>query len=218
MGKAIEEDRIQAVWDWCSEAYLRHGKRLTFPANTDRKKTYQWRYARAIANKFQQWDFDDQTARKFIDIAVNYAKQKGSLHKGLAVLHQSNMLDVCYKKLQEQSDKNGQELDVLASTKKWFDQVTDGNTINILLHRADPRSFSNLTIWYRANRLSPLFLALSHSCTSALTRLQKDNPDERTMLPTAARLFSLRSKIVQDLNTFKQARRIFKTDWRELCP
>ena len=212
----VNEDTIQTVWDWCSDAYLRNGKRLSFPSNTDRKKTYQWRYARAIACKFAQWKFDNPTARKFIDIAVGHAKSIGVLHKGLAVLHQSNMMDVCYKKLQQQSEKNGQDLIVLTNMKKWFDR-TIGGDVKVLLHRSAPGAFTNLTMWYKARRLSPLFLALSKSCTYALAKLHEQDPVERKMLPSLSKLFMLRSQVVDDISNLKRIRRIFSTDWREMC-
>lgn len=207
------EDQVQVVWDWCSDAYLRYGQRLTFPSATDKRKTYQWRYAKALARKFDQWGFDDSTSRKFIDIAVGHAKHIGVLRKGLAVLHQSNMLDICYKKLQEQSDRNMQEVDSITSMKKWFDNMV-GNDRAILLYRSNPRAYCNITTWYKANKISALFLALSRSCTYALSQL---SPEERQVLPSVERLFLLRSRVVDDLSTFKKLRRIFETDWREVC-
>ena len=109
----LSEEQIMTVWHWCFETYIRHNVKLQFPAHTDRTKTYQWRYVRAIALKFAEWDFDESTSRQFINIAVDHAKEVGVFRKGLAALHQSNLLEICYAKLQSQSDTSNQSLDSL---------------------------------------------------------------------------------------------------------
>lgn len=208
------EDKVQTVWDWCSDAYLRHGRKLTYPANTDIHKTYQWRYVKAIAQKFDTWGFDDSTSRKFIDIAVGYAKQRGTLHKGLAVLHRNDMLEICYNILQKQADKNTQNMNTLIDMKKWFDSQTN-NDYKVLLQRITPKAFPNIIIWYRANKISELFMACSKDCMRALAELQKTNQDEYRLLPTLEQLFLLRMKI--DNIVAQKLKLVFRSDWREMC-
>lgn len=214
----VNDDRIWAVWNWCSDAYLRNGQRLSFPANTDPTRTYQWRYVKSITERFVEWEFDDDTCRKFIDIAVNYANQRGVLRKGLTVLHQSNMLDICYKMLQEEKDTTRQSQDSLETVHKWYRmQIGNRKPIEVLLQRPNIGAMCNLTQWYRARKLTDKYLAVSKSCSRALGRLAKVDPDERLMLPKATKLYSLRSDIIKDLDTLKLARRILGKDWRNLC-
>jgi hypothetical protein len=213
-----DADKIWKVWNWCSDSYLRHGIRLSFPKHTDPVKTYQWRYCRSLTEKLEEWDFDDETSCRFIDIAVQHAKSIGVLRKGLAVLHQGNMLGVVYDLLQQESEFDDQSIQSLVYIKKWFDQqISDGNLITYLLERPHPGSYCNITIWYQANRLSPLFISLSRSCCKALNRLKKLDEEERGLLPKVTELYRLRSDFTDDVNCLKKAKDILGEDWRELC-
>lgn len=214
----IAEDQVQNVWDWCSEAYLRHGSRLTLPANTNPTKTYQWRYARAITNKFNEWNFDTDTSRKFIDIAAKRAKECGLLHKGLAILHQHNMLQICYEELQQEERHNHDNISLLRGMKQWVDsQIGDSDPLSIMLSRANNRSLCKLTIWYKATKLSPLYLSLSQSCRTALSRIQESFPDERRLMPSAPQLYVQRTEFLDEVENKRQAQLIFTTDWKEIC-
>lgn len=205
------------VWGWCSEAYIRHGFKLQFPAHTNPTKTYQWRYVKAIAVKFAEWNFDEQTAKHFINIAVVHGKEAGVLRKGLAALHQANMLEICYKKLKDQSDTNRQSLDSLTHIRDWLYQRSDGDILKTLLYRNDADEFCNLVKWVQASRLSPLYLSLSKVCGLALARLQVSHSNERELLPKTTKLYMLRSEFLEDAGNVEQAKRIFGPDWRKLC-
>lgn len=214
----MDDNRVLDVWSWCSEAYLRQGRRLSLPAGTDPSKTYQWRYATAIAKKFEEWELPDEAAKKFIDIAVRLAKEKGLLNKGLAVLHQHNMLDLCYEELQEESNNNTRTTDSLRHIKSWLSKkIGDGNAVEVLSSRADPDGFCNLTMWFQASRITPLYLALSRSCSKVLARLNRDYPDERGLLPRQTELYILWQEFLKDQGNLNQARDIFEQDWREPC-
>lgn len=211
-------DQVWKVWNWCSDSYLRHGIRLAFPKHTKPEKTYQWRYCRALVAKFGEWDFDDDTAVRFIDIAVKHAKNIGMLRKGLAIFHQSNMLHVVHDMLHAESMLYVQSLDTIGATHKWLrQQIGDGQPCEMLLRRSKAGALCNLAIWYHANKIPALYIALSKSCYRALATLEKQGMDERDQLPKATDLYRLRSDFVQDINNLKQARCILGDDWRELC-
>lgn len=205
------------VWGWCSEAYIRHGIKLQFPARTNPQKTYQWRYAKAIALKFDEWDFDEATSKQFIDIAVVHAKETGVLRKGLATLHQANMLEICYEKLKTQSDTNRQAIDSLRYIHNWLTQRANGNLFETLLQRANADELCNLVQWVQASRISPLYLSLSRTCGQALARLAKLHPDERALLPKTTTLYMLRANFLEDVGNVELAKQIFGSDWRKLC-
>lgn len=214
----MDDARVLNVWSWCSDAYLRVGRKLSLPAGTNPAKTYQWRYATAIAKKFEEWDLSDEAAKKFIDIAVRTAKDRGMLQKGLAVLHQTNMLALCYKQLQAESADNSHTLDSLRHIRSWLQKkVGDRDCLEVLLDRGYAGGFCNLTMWFQATRLSPLYLALSRSCNMALARLDRDSPDERSLLPKQTRLYLLYEGFLKDQGNLNQVRDIFKQDWRTSC-
>lgn len=205
------------VWEWCSQAYLQHGFRLTFPAKTDPTKTYQWRYARAIALKFAEWDFDEATSCQFISIAIRHCHEAGVLRKGLAALHQSNLLQVCYDKLQKQANTNQQCAHSIEHIHKWLMNKSDGDLLQSLLYRRDPDEFCNLVKWVQASRVSRLYLALSKTCGIALARLARTHPDEREILPKTTKLYMLRVEFTEDASNVNRVKRILGPDWRELC-
>jgi len=215
----LDDGQIKAVWLWCSEAYLRHGRKLNFPKGTDPSKTYQWRYVVAIAKKFDEWGFDEQTAQRFLDIAVRYAKQSKTMQKGLAIFFQSNILNICYEKLQAELNDNSQTLSMLRHIRGWLWRKTGSNPLlETLLKREVDDGFCNLSMWYHASRISPLFLALSRACAQSLARLNVDYPTERELLPPQTTLYLIRDEFLRgDVNNLVQAREIFANDWREPC-
>ena len=212
------EDRILDVWQWCSEAYIQYGRKLTFPAHTDPSKTYQWRYAKAIAQKFEEWDFDEPTAKKFIGIAIERSKILGIMHKGLAALHQKNLLDLCYKILQEECKNNNQDIELIKFTKDWLSgRAQNSELTQVLLDRNDPDSFCNLVKWYQASKISDLYLSLSKSCKRAMSAIE--GTDERTLLPKATILHKVRAKFMEDPTNKKELKKIFgKRSEGTLCP
>lgn len=214
------EDRVQEVWQWCSEAYIQHGIKLSLPKNTDPQKTYQWRYARSLAKKFEQWDFDEQTSRRFIAVALKHIKNSRS-NKGLAIFHQNNLLDAIYKELQKEISTNRDSLGSLEASHQWVIGHVGNNMVRSLLCRSDLDSFTNIVRWHQASKLSDLYLSLSYSCFKALAILARSKDrsdlDERRLLPSAARLYLLRSEFVNDVSRMKKAQEILQSDWREQC-
>ena len=213
----VSDDMIMTVWEWCSEAYLQLGHRLAFPANTDRTKTYQWRYLRSIATKFVEWEFDDQTSKQFIETAARYCKNAGLLCKGLAALHQSNLLQVCYDEMQKKIDSSRSHADSIRATNIWLSERSSGDLVKTLLRRRDPDEFCNITKWFQSSRLPKLYLALSKSCSIALARLSKTHPEEREALPRTTTLYMLRSEFLKDPSNVSEVKSILGQDWREVC-
>ena len=210
---AIDE-HVMDVWKWCSEAYLQYGMRLSFPAGTDPHRTYQWRFLLSIIDKFNQWGFDDITSKRFISIAAGEAKRRGVLKKGLAALHQTNMLEICYQIVTSQQKDNINQIDSLIPMKKWFDSQCGSDPLNILLYRKNQDSLSNIVMWYQASKLSDLFLSLSKVCGKATIRL-RNNEIEYRLLPAVTTLYLIRSDFLSELNNEKATRILFGTDWRK---
>lgn len=214
----ISDDKIYEIWNLCVEVYLQYGRKLSFPDKTDPRKTYQWRYARALAIKFNEWEFDQETAKSFVQIAVSYAKAGNRLNKGLAALHQGNLLQICYDRLQKEHNNTEQTASSLKTIKSWVDdKVKEGDAVTIFLKRKTPDSFCNLVIWVQASKISPLYLSLSRSCSKALAKLSKQDPFQRGLLPPATTLYKLRSQFLDNSENREMSKAILKNDWRDLC-
>jgi len=184
----------QDVWLWCSDAYLRHGIKLRLPECSDHTKTYQWRYIKSLTKKFNEWEFNTGTCLKFIEIAVKYAKELKVLNKGLSIFHQSNMLNICYKKLTESTDIDGNMTSRLISGHNVLAGVKDKQ--GFLLKRQDSLSFRNITNYYMSRLICSEYLALSKSANKALRTLASNDPQERQLLPSDAALYLLRIRIL----------------------
>lgn len=205
-------ERVQAVLGWCSQAYLRHGHALKFPERTDPKKTYNWRYLTAIAKKFDEWEFDDATAEKFVNIAVDYAAERKLASKGLAVLHQANLLAECYKRLKLAADDSNHYLAALEADVAWL-RRNDLCTVSKLLRRKNLDSYSALTDAYLRGKLSDITFALSKACYFASIELSKIDPVEHRMLPKYTDLYLLRKKFCKEHDVVR-AKEILGNDWR----
>lgn len=211
LDNGLTYDIIDNVWNICLETYIQHGFKLSFPKGTDPKKTYQWRYVSAIAKKFVEWDFDTEMSKRFIDIAVKYSKSAGTLCKGLAALHQNNMLDICYKELLSESDNDSQSISSLMCVNTWLNSKIGTNDLyDILIKRHKTDGFRNLTMWYQASRITPLYMSLSRSCIRAIKTI--DDEYEQLILPKMTTLYTIRTSFLDDLNDLDKVRNILKQD------
>ena len=214
----INSTRIWSLWETCQQAYLRNGRKLQLPPNTDPTKTYQWRYLNAMMQKFDEWEFDNDMIEKFVDIAVRHAKEVGILCKGLAALHQKNLLEICYKTLQQEVDTSNQRLESLRVIKRWLQQqIGKKDLFRTLLKRTNVDSAPNIILWYQANKISELYMALSKSCYNALLTLEKSGSDDLILLPKANHLYWIYHDFVMNKCDESQAKHILENDWRNLC-
>jgi len=214
MNDEISDQEIYKVWNWCSDTYLQYGIKIAFPANTDPKKTYQWRYTSGIVKKFKEWEFQEETAKMFIQVAVVQAKRKGVLRKGLAALHQHNILDICHKIVINQSKENVSIVDSLKSMKEFYDnKIGSKDPLQVLLYRPSPRALTNITQWYQSNKISELFIALSKHCTKAVSRLTETV--DYQLLPKQTSLYMLRQEVITDASKSHKVSAIFQNDWRD---
>lgn len=206
-------DRVLDVWTWCQEIYLQQGRvKLSFPRGTDPTKTYQYRYMQQLTGRLAEWEFDEPTSRRFIEIAVAYAQEKRLLHKGLALMCQGNLLDVALQRLEQERKTNMNILSDLERTHSWVTvKVGDREAIQILSARKHPDAHCNLVKWYGEKRLSDLYLALSASCGETLRRLGNS---ERLEVPSQSRLYLARLAFLQDKSNLREAKRIMGEDWR----
>jgi hypothetical protein len=207
------------VWNWCCAAYSKQGRRLSFPAGTAPANTYQWRYVTAIAKKFKEWNFDDVTAQRFIDVAVQHSKSIGTMHKGLAALHQGNLLQLCYDKLLAESNHNRTTIDMLGRMHHWvMERVGDCDPVAVMLKRETPRAPVNLAAWYCASKIDALYVALAAPCRQVIAKLEATNSNDRALLPKRTELFLLRDEFMQDADNVRRLKTIFAQELAPTCP
>lgn len=199
------DEQVKVIWELCVAAYIRHGRRLQFPSNTDVTKTYQWRYASAITKKFNDLKFDNSTAEYVIDLAVAHAKQTGTMRKGLASILQNNLIDICCEKLKNESTSYKQAVDSIISIHLWLKKKVNGqDPLTVLRHRNSRDEFCNLTMWSQASYVTPIYLALSKTCSAVLDELTRYHPYERQLLPKQTSLYILKTDFLKDKNNLKK--------------
>ncbi len=214
MSAVILEDKLMKIWQWCHDIYLQHGIKLNFPKGTDPTKTYQWRYIKSINKKFDEWEFDDLTAQRYIEIVVSQAKRHNILRKGLAALHQRHMLEYCYNIFTSQITNNSSKQKHLASVKAWFDaKIAGEEALNVLLKRSSKRALPNIIIWYQSSQLDDLFISLSKSCSQAARSIKDDA--EKRLIPSSTTLYLVRNEFLAEINNSHFAKELFGTDWRK---
>lgn len=218
MSNLITNSRVQQVYQWCSEIYSSNGHILRFPKNTNPCDTYQWRYLRSLASKFDELDLSDEDCRKFIEIIIKYAKNNGLTSKGLAIFQQSNIIDVCYDSLVKMQNNSECTLSSLSSMKTWLDsKISDNDPVRVLTDRKNINGLCNITTWYESSKISDLFFALSRCCGRAYSRLNEMNSADCDFLPNQSKCYIIRAKVTQDSNFVQRAKQIFGNDWRNVC-
>jgi hypothetical protein len=211
-----EFDTVEKVWAWCQDSFKKHKVNISFPKDTDRTKTYQWRYASRLVRRIEEWEFDDNTARAFIDAVVGYARDNHLLRKGLAAFFQGNVLQICYDRLGEREEIVDAKATRLAESKRFVDAHSGGESIvEVLVGRNSTRF--NIVEWYEIDKISKLYLATSRACTVALARLKKLDDGQRELLPTASELLSLCSDVSTDQSFSRKLALILGSDWRKVC-
>ena len=212
-------DVVKRVWLWCRDAFAQAGYRISFPKNTNPQKTYQWRYAARLAQKLDEWELDEETSKAFIEIMVEYIAERGLLRKGLSAFFQTNALQVCYDRLDNYCSRKARRIESLQESKKFIDAKSRNRPIQrLLLDRPRLDANANIVAWFESNDISMVFLAVSRSCTAALSKLAEVAPEQRDLLPTSADLFCVRSDLMKDKWSREQAKKILGPDWRQLCP
>jgi len=203
------------TWKWCQEAFAAQGVKLTFPKNTDPKKTYQWRYVTRLANKIDEWELDRPTAKAFINFAVGYVKEKKLLHKGLSVFFQGNMMDICLDRMQKYASSSSDRITQLNSVHKFINDRRNGRSaVALLLSRESFGKLRNIVRWYKSGDITEAYLSMSAACTEALSKLAIVAPHERILLPTESELCCLAIDLSKDGDFRAKAKSILNNDWR----
>lgn len=207
------DERTHKVWKWCCEAFNANGKILRLPGNTQPHKTYSWRYATRLAQRLEEWDFDDATSERFIRTAVTVAKESKLFHYGLQALLRPSIVELCYLRLKQEEQKKTSLIRIIENTRRALiaKEATDPYA---LLQRQSVFSYCLLTKLYQEGTITDVYLPFSMSCHRALAVLSRTNTRERSLLPSRADLFALADGFKQDTDFIQQIQEALIDDWR----
>lgn len=188
--QAISEDE---VWSWCFDAYLLEGIRLRFPKSSDYTKTYQWRYVKAITKKFNEWNLNEESCKKFISVAVEFARRKRVLRKGLSVLHQKNIMQLCYDEMILEIESLDNKNMALIKCCDQYSSLGFSSFSSYLKSKVNPRALSNLTSLFLARKMPLEFMSLNKVTMECYKTL---DDSEKALLPSLAQLYICRKRML----------------------
>lgn len=159
------------------------GRKVSFPANTPKEKTYLWRWLKVFKNRIDEWELDQKTTAKFISYIVDYARQNKQLNRGAAILNRDDILKICYDRLRDELHHCENMYDRLSKEV----QVIDGNLLD------NPNGgYPNIVQWYHSGLISLELLSLSAKCIKAISNLNEEDaaelPDKRQLIKTRTRI------------------------------
>ncbi len=222
MSETISDAYIFKLWDICFKAYLQHGYKLSFPHNTDPKRTYHWKYLKSIAVKFNRWEFDEATIIRFIDIAVKRVKYKQLLCKGLSALHQKNLFDLVYKDLMRENEESARLIEIIESSRKYLLSKLNSGTsrkelVKALLTREKFNKSYAITNAFMSKKITKQYMALSYSCNKSISFLKEKNDGDTILLPSLEELYVERCHLLsRDAGFVCKLTEILQNDWRSM--
>ena len=198
--------RIFGFFKYCENKFSEVGFRISFPKDTDPKKTYKWRYLEHFVRKVDEWEISDDTACQIIGAMVDHAANKKQLKKGLSLLASDQILEIGYKSIRrKQVDSKN-----LVETIKKDVQTVHGQDP---LGKTAPRALPNVVKWHIQNKVSDLYLTVSKSCRRAISELDEV---ERDMLPSGKEFLLLRRDALSSIPIKHQIKWAMGDDWEEL--
>lgn len=190
-------ERLLGLWQLCRTSYLRHQNRaIDFPKGTDPTKTYQWRYLQALDRAITEFGLDEGITAKFIDIIAKYGHSRRLEAKGLAIFLQRNVLEICYEQLKKEHDSIEQTISIISMAHQFLTKKTGQSPKHLtLLRKENLGGYCNLISWYQAMSLPEAYIALSKPCGLALMTLEKQQPRDRQLIPSATKLYLTRHRL-----------------------
>lgn len=205
---APSDDRIMSLFKYCQKAFASEGYTLSFPANTDPKTTYKWRYLKDFSQRIDKLEISDQTTYQLILAIVKYAKSKKQLRRGLSILLSDKLFELGYEAIEQKQQAEGSILSRVKKDKVFMESFDD--PLEQLTKIKKEGGLPNIVLWYIQGRLSIAYLALSKKCSMAMRSLNKEH---RSLLPNGKELVATRFKIIDSAITKARLKLVIDKDW-----
>lgn len=203
---APSDVRIFKVFKYCKDAFKNAGINVSFPKNTDPKKTYKWRYIIKFIQKVDELGMSANIMRRLIDEVAKYASKQSRKHKGLALLVNEQVLSMCCDNM---ADIDKQNIAIVDRIREHHNKVRGVD----LLSKTHKNGLPKIVKLYMQGEISELFLAISKKCHEAMMRLDKT---ERSMLPSGNELVLNRMELDGNLELKGKVKEVMEDDWRNV--
>ena len=205
---APSDDRIMSLFKYCQKAFASEGYTLSFPANTDPKTTYKWRYLKDFSQRIDKLDISDQATYQLILAIVKYAKSKKQLRRGLSILLTEKLFELGHEAIKQKQQAEASVTSKIKTDRKFVESFD--NPIERLTKIEREGGLPNIVLWYIQGELSIAYLALSKKCSLAMRSLSKEH---RSLLPEGKELIATRYKIIDSAMTKARLKLIMDKDW-----
>jgi hypothetical protein len=197
--KTEQTERILELYRLFKRAMQRNGRMISFPKKTDPTKTYCWRYLANFLEKADELELGDEILPRIVDAVVAHAKEQGLLHRGIAVLDQKDLFDVCYARFERDARSESNLITEIRRSydfvRKQQEQNPDRSVTQLLSKRPSVRAYANIVSWHKAGYITLGYITVSKACRRALAELQEY---ELALLPSSRELLRLKIRLVMD--------------------
>lgn len=205
------DSQIFDLFKYCQSVFTGIGIKLNFPKDTKPQNTYMWRYLRHFCDRINEHNIDKELSYKLVDSIINNAKRYNQLHKGLAILASDRLIELSINSIGEHAKTTENIVDKVKRNHVFLGQFDD--KIAELLYKKNRDALPNIVMWYKSDRLCPLYLAISETCGNAIRKLPKD---DRILLPSGKDMVITRYKWLADRALKYRLRAILGKDWKEI--
>lgn len=176
------------IFKYCQDAFRRGGINVAFPKGTDPEKTYKWRYLVNFAEKISEFEASDEAISRIIDAIVEYAIKHKQLHKGLTLLANDRVLELCTKNAAAVNNRQSELINRLKSDATLFNNEDP-------MYKVGLHGLPNIVKWYMQGVITRTYLAVSRRAHESMLKLSQV---ERSMMPKHDELVRIRSSIASD--------------------
>lgn len=177
---------ILQVFRTLKDEMRRVGRHLSFPKDTDYKKTYLYRTLDKFVSKMIDLELEVDEINYIVHLVVQYGKDNGMLNRGAHLLTMKDLLDICCERLERDRQKDKDICTELVRCKRFLDGKD-------LLQRTRRGGYSNLTRWYQTGDVTIPYMAVSKDCIKAMSNLPRE---ERSELPSNLEFLKSRIKLL----------------------
>lgn len=190
---------------------MKYGKRVSFPEDTDPKKTYNWRYITNFVNKLDTYGLHESFYPQVITAVVEHAYRKNLLKRGIGVLLRTDLLELVIKKLEQDKRKDTQAYEQIKRSYQLVYDETEPEQMysKTLLRRQSRNGYTNMVRWYLAGGITLDYVVVSRSARIALGSLSSI---ERSNFPDAKTLLRMRMQILSHEELIRKLRETLQED------
>ena len=183
------EEKILRTFKLIKNAFPNE-KSITFPQDTEFSKTYAYRHIQRFVKELQKSKINEEYIPDVISYIVKSAQRNKNLCRGLSIFNGVDVLDIYQNVLEQRISTSDKVLNEIKKTHSFFNSNRQH-----LLDKERAGGFTNFTKWYKDNKISIYYIAVSKVCRRAMCKLDEE---ERAYFPKVVELLKLRLKILSD--------------------